>query len=284
MPDVLVYLDDIVIMSMNETEHLKTLDVVLQRLADAHLVLNPSKCQWVQPSVRYLGHQVQYRKIQPLPEYVSSVCSTPPPSGAKEARSFVGAVQWLHKYIPDCSMDLRPIQDCVNTRPFQWTPEAQTAFDKLVSGMSDLELGSVHSEGQIVLTSDASTKGYGSVLKQHLPDGTVVVLGFHSHAWSKTQQNWPARELELYAVLCSVRHFRNLIYGRNVRVQTDHKSLSESISPHKKCNTNKISNWLAELIDYDLVVEYIKGSSNAFADWLSRSLRQGTGCIASLLC
>ena len=65
--------------------------------------------------------------------------------------------------------------------------------------------------------------------------------------------------------------------GRPVTVETDHKSLSESVSPHKKCNTNKISNWLAELVDFDLEVKYIKGSTNQFADWLSRALASGVG-------
>ena len=54
-PEVLVYLDDIVIMSMNREEHMKLLEEVLDRLSKAHLVLNPAKCQWVQESVRYLA-------------------------------------------------------------------------------------------------------------------------------------------------------------------------------------------------------------------------------------
>ena len=191
-------------------------------------------------------------------------------------------MQWLHKYIPQCSVSLRPIQDCIAQKPFVWSSEAQVA-GRLPSELEGLELGSLRSEGQLMLTTDASTIGYGSVLKQHLPNGEVVVLGFHSHAWNKTQRGWPARELELYAVLASTRHFRDTIYGRHVQVETDHKSLSESVSPHKKCNTNKISTWLAELVDFDLEIKYIKGSSNHFADWLSRSLAKGLSCIAPLL-
>ena len=189
----------------------------------------------------------------------------------------------MHKYIDHCSTTLRPIQDCVNAKPFAWTPAADTAYRQLLSELEGLQLGTLRSEGQLVLTTDASTVGYGSVLKQHLPNGEVVVLGFHSHAWNKTQRGWPARELELFAVLGSARHFRDSIYGRPVTVETDHKSLSESVSPHKKCNTNKISNWLAELVDFDLTVKYIKGSTNQFADWLSRALAKGLNCVAPLL-
>jgi putative transposase len=279
LPQVLVYLDDIVVMSMDEEEHYRILEEVLQRLKTAHLVVNPEKCQWVQRCVQYLGHQVSYGKLSPLPAYVSMLRQAPPPTTMKEARSFAGAIQWIHKFVPDCSLQLKPIQACINSHPFSWTQEADEAFHKLVGQLEDLELGTLQEEGRLVLTTDASAVGYGSVLKQHLADGSVTVLGFHSHAWNKTQCNWPARELELYGVLASCRHFRHTLFGRQVEVETDHKSLSENISPHKRCNTNKIANWLAELLDFDLSVNYVKGSGNQFADWLSRSLAKGVGAV-----
>ena len=76
MPEVLVYPDDIVIMSMNRDEHMKLLDVVLQRLSEAHLVLNPSK--WVQSSVRSWVTRSNFKRYSPS-QSMCRLCAAPHP-------------------------------------------------------------------------------------------------------------------------------------------------------------------------------------------------------------
>ncbi len=55
---VFVYIDDVLIASADESEHLGHLETVFQRLADNGLVVNPGKCHFGQPSLEYLGHVI----------------------------------------------------------------------------------------------------------------------------------------------------------------------------------------------------------------------------------
>ena len=159
LPEVLVYLDDIVIMTDSVEDHLRVVDEVLRRLAENHLVINPAKCQWMSTEVRYLGHKVSKGTIAPLPDYVAQIKSAPSPSTLRQARSFAGAIQWLHKYLPNCSLQLQPIQQAINQKPFKWTPEADAAYKEILGQLHGLQLGSQQEEGRLVLTTDASTVG-----------------------------------------------------------------------------------------------------------------------------
>ena len=52
---VVVYLDDILVMGKSQDQHLERLEEVLKRLAEAGLQLKGDKCQFMVPSVQYLG-------------------------------------------------------------------------------------------------------------------------------------------------------------------------------------------------------------------------------------
>ena len=54
----LVYLDDIIMFGRDFDETLANLECVMERLKQAGLKLKPSKCRWLQKSIKYLGHIV----------------------------------------------------------------------------------------------------------------------------------------------------------------------------------------------------------------------------------
>ena len=63
----IAYLDDIVIFSNNEVEHLQHLETVFKRLQEAGLKLKESKCDFFRAQIHYLGHMLSAEGIQSLP-------------------------------------------------------------------------------------------------------------------------------------------------------------------------------------------------------------------------
>ncbi len=61
IPNCIAYLDDLLITGSTEDEHLKTLDQVLNKLADYGFTCNPDKCLFFQDSISYLGFRI-YKK------------------------------------------------------------------------------------------------------------------------------------------------------------------------------------------------------------------------------
>ena len=58
IPQAAVYIDDVILSVENETEMLQILDTVLTLFEEAKLRLKKEKCYCMQPSVTYLGHQI----------------------------------------------------------------------------------------------------------------------------------------------------------------------------------------------------------------------------------
>ena len=73
---VAVYLDDIIITGTTKEEHLKTLNLVLERLQSAGLHLNRTKRFFLQPSLDYLGHRLDEQGIHPTQEKVRAIYET----------------------------------------------------------------------------------------------------------------------------------------------------------------------------------------------------------------
>ena len=67
---VMVFLDDILITGPTVSEHLQSLETVLDRLTNAGLHIKKSKCSFVSSSVIYLGHKVDSEGLHPLPDKV----------------------------------------------------------------------------------------------------------------------------------------------------------------------------------------------------------------------
>ena len=69
----MAYLDDIIIFSKNEAEHLKHIEIIFQKLKEAGLKLKESKCDFFKKEIHYLGHLISDKGIYPLPEKLDTI-------------------------------------------------------------------------------------------------------------------------------------------------------------------------------------------------------------------
>ena len=73
-PDVFVvaYLDDILIFSKNETEHIEHIKKVLQKSKKADLLLKPEKCEFHKEEVKFLGYFIGKNGVRMDPSKVEA--------------------------------------------------------------------------------------------------------------------------------------------------------------------------------------------------------------------
>ena len=102
--------DDLVIHGNGASQHDERLFVVLNRLKEVGLTLNGEKCEFRLPRLTLFGHQVTQNGVEPSEEKVAAIRNPDPPQHASEARSFLGVVQFVSKFIPDLSTVAEPIQ------------------------------------------------------------------------------------------------------------------------------------------------------------------------------
>ena len=111
--------------------------------------------------------------------------------------------------------------------------------------------------------SDASKIGLGCVLMQ---DGKVLAYAFRR--LKPHEQNYPTHDLELAAVVFTLKIWRHYLYGEKCRVFTNHKSLKYLLT-QKELNLRQ-RRWLELFKDYDCIVDYYPGKANVVEDALSR--------------
>ena len=80
----MAYLDDIIIFSKNEEEHLKHIEIIFQKLKAAGLKLKESNFDFFKKEIHYLGHLISKKGIYSLPEKLDTICNMPKPRNPKE--------------------------------------------------------------------------------------------------------------------------------------------------------------------------------------------------------
>ena len=96
----MAYLDDIIIFSRNEHEHLKHIKIIFQKLIDAGLKLKESKCDFFKKEIHYLGHLISSEGIHPLLEKLDTIHNMPRPKTPKEIKQFLGLCGYYRKFVP----------------------------------------------------------------------------------------------------------------------------------------------------------------------------------------
>jgi hypothetical protein len=105
---VFCYLDDIIIASRDEQEHLEHLREVFSWLREAGLVINAEKCVFAATAVEFLGHKVSAAGVEPLRSHVQEVLAHPEPTNISELQAFLGTVNFYRRGGEDPEAANRP--------------------------------------------------------------------------------------------------------------------------------------------------------------------------------
>ena len=105
----MTYLDDIIIFSQDESQHLEHLEIVFSRLREVGLKMKRSKCDFFKSEIHYLGHLISPEGISPLPNKLDSIKHMPVPNSAKEIKQFLGLTGYYRKFVPRFADISRPL-------------------------------------------------------------------------------------------------------------------------------------------------------------------------------
>ena len=272
IPRVFVYIDDILVASETEAQHLEDLNNVFRTLSANGMVVQRSKCLLGQPKLEFLGYMVTESGISPLPEKVEAIRSATPPTTVKELQRWLGMVGYYRKFLPKAAVHLFHLFEALKGKPkkLEWTPECQTSFNATKEALAQASMLFHPRKGcQLALTTDASNLAVGGVLEQRGPKGWEPIA-FYSSKLEPHQRNWPPYDRELLGCFKSVRHFKHMLEGRKFTLYTDHASLVPSMTKKTDPQTIRQTYQLACISEYTTDIRYLKGEANVVADALSR--------------
>ena len=124
--------DDLLVYGKTIEEHDENLKALLDRCREVCLTLNPKKLKFKSDQVPFFGNIVTSKGVKPDPKKVEAIKQWPQPTNVKELQSFLGAINYLSKYIPHLSSLRATLQTLVKKNSeYVWTPTHDRAFQDL---------------------------------------------------------------------------------------------------------------------------------------------------------
>ena len=273
----MTYLDDIIIFSETEEEHLSHIEEIFLRLEAADLKMKRSKCDFFKKHIHYLGHLISADGIRPLKDKLDTICDMPAPHNSREVKQFLGLVGYYRKFVPHFAVLSRPLTKLTcKDKVFKWTHECRKAFNTLKESLCDQPiLKYADTKKGYTLYTDASKYGWAGVLTQthntEIEGKTVTTdhpIAYVSRLFRGSQLNWAALTKEAYAIYMSVKKLSFYLTDATVLFKSDHLPLKKFLQ--KNTLNNKVNNWAMELEAFNIKFQHVSGKANILADTLSR--------------
>ena len=155
---MVIYLDDILVYSMDEREHESQVRKVLERLRENHLHAKPEKCSFDTDTVEYLGVIISPKGVSMDPEKVKAITSWPTPKSVKELQSFLGFANFYRRFIDNYSGITKELNMLLQKNaPWVWTETCQNVFELLKNAFVNAPvLAHFNPDLPIILECDAS--------------------------------------------------------------------------------------------------------------------------------
>ena len=233
----------------------------------------------ISTKVKFAGHIISHKGVQPDPEKVAAIRTFPRPTNLTEVRSFLGLANQLGYFVPDLTHVCRPIHELTKKDiAFNWGLSQEKAFEEAKEILTgDLLVNPFDPKLPTELYTDASRQGLGYVLAQRGIDGKISLVRCGSRALTSAETRYAVTELECLAVCYAVKHCEFYLAGASeITVITDHRALVGLWNKQLAEVPNaRVLRYRERLLNFNLKIVWKPGKSHAMADALSRDPRFG---------
>ena len=235
------YFCNIRLLSYDKQSHYEQLEQLLTKLQHSGLTLKYPKCSFIVSEVNVFEHIISGNGIRPDDSKIKAVNQAPPPKTCSEVRSYLGFTNYCSRYIPNYSTITYPLRQLTKAHAkFIWTNVQEQAFLALKQALTSAPVLAHYSlEAKTRVVVDASPWALGAVLLQEQQDGSYRPIAFGSRSLSETEQKYGQVEKESLAIVFGCEHFHMYLYGRNFKIETDHRPLEHIYKPKATTQENQ---------------------------------------------
>ena len=236
--NVEVYVDDMLVKSAREAQHLNYLQETFDTLRWYKIKLNPSKCAFGIASGKFLGFMISQRGIETNPNKIQAILNMEPPWNVKDIQSLNGLVAAFNRFVSKATDKCLPFFRVLR-KAFEWTDECQQAFEDLKAYLASTPLLSPSKpREELYLYLAVSTHTISLALIRE--EGKVQKLVYYTNkALRGVEERYPAMEKLALSLVTAARKLKPYFQAHVINVLTDH--------PLKKAmNKLEAAGWLIQ--------------------------------------
>jgi len=189
---LIIYMDDLMVHSVNLEEHISRVQLVLQRLREHKLGVKLEKCIFCTPQAEYLGLIVGEGQISKDPVKLAAINKWRSPTSVSAVCSFMGFCNFYQKFIPDFSNIVQSLISLTKKNAaWQWLPDCKDSFLKLKGAF--LKRPVLHypdTDLPFFVMTNASLVASGAVLMQKDGNGDLHPCTYYSKTFAPAERNY----------------------------------------------------------------------------------------------
>ena len=217
-----VYIDDMLIKSLREENHLVDLLQVFDILRKDNLHLNASKCTFGVGSGKFLGHVVSRRGIEANPDQIAAFINLAEPINIKQVQRLTRMIAALGRFISRSADKCKPFFRLLGKRSrFVWDEECSTAFQAIKAYLSIPPCLSIPYPGEpLFLYLAVSDHAVSAVLVRELGQEQKPIF-FVSKAMDETELRYLPLEKATLALLHAAKKLPHYFQSSTVTILSD---------------------------------------------------------------
>ena len=265
------YVDDILVKSKEEEDHIEALNQVFKRLILYKLRLNPQKCVFGVESGKLLGFLVSKKGIEVDPAKAKAIIGMPPPTNLKELRSLQGRMQSIRRFISNLAMRCEPFNHLLRKGvKFEWGPECQQSFERIKKYLLNPPVLKPPELGKpLLLYISVNQVACGGFLAQY-EEGSLIehAIYYVSKTFIDYEKKYSQIEKTCLALVWMCQKLRHYLLASEVKILSKLNPLKYILE--QPFLSGRIAKWQVLLMQYDL--EYVSQQSikgQAIADQLA---------------
>jgi transposase InsO family protein len=270
---VICFMDDVLVFGSSAEQHWARLRSVLNRISNSGVTLKREKCEFGSDKVKFLGHVVSQKGIEPDPDKVSAITEMQPPTCKKEARRLMGMVNYLSKFSMNLAKYSKPIYAVLGAKcEWYWDTEQQDAFERIKAELSGAPvLCAFDLKRKHRVSADASKAAVGAVLLQQSDSGDWQPVEYASRKMTEAECRYAMIEKESLAITWACEKFDYYLVGRTFEIETDHRPLVTLLGEKDFSKLPlRVQKFKLRLMRYNYSIFHTPGHKMYLADSLSR--------------
>ncbi|XP_017239352.2 uncharacterized protein LOC108212130 [Daucus carota subsp. sativus] len=263
-----VYIDDMVVKSLNAEDHVKHLQEVFDILREYNMKLNPSKCNFAVSSGKFLGHMVTRRGIEASPEQIKAIHDLTSPTCMKDVQKLTGRVAALNRFISRSSDRCKLFYNVLRkNKGFDWTSEHEAALTELKQYLTSPPLLAKPVQGEdLYVYLSVTSHAVSSVLVKEAT-GVQSPVYYTSRSLLEAETRYTPLEKLVLALAMTSTKLRHYFETHRIHVLTNFPLRTVLSKPEL---TGRMAKWAIQLSTYDIIYEPRTAiKSQALADFVA---------------